>query len=54
MKYFRVTYLPLGRQDKEWMVWQAASKEELTKFFNVGMVVKIVEITKEEYDEYKE
>lgn len=54
MKYFRVTYIPLGRQDKEWMVWQAASAEELKKFFNAGMLVKVTEITKDEYDEYRD
>lgn len=54
MKYFRVTYIPTGRQDKEWMMWRANSKDELKKFFNAGMLIDIKEVTKEEYDEYLE
>ena len=49
MKYFRVTYIPIGRQDKEWMVWQAANVDELKKFFNAGSLISIKEITKEEF-----
>ena len=54
MRYFRVTFIPVGQHDKQWMVWQAASKEELKKFFKVGSIVDIKKITKEEYDEYLE
>ena len=54
MKYFRITFIPKGKKDKEWMVWQATSKEELKKFFKVGSVIDIKKITKEEYDEYLE
>lgn len=54
MKYFRVTYVPVGKQDKEWMVWQAASADELKKFFNAGSLISLKEITKEEYEEYRE
>ena len=54
MKYFKVTYIPQGRKDKEWMVLQAKSIEELKKFFNLGMLIKAEEITKKEYEEYAE
>ena len=54
MKYFRITFIPKSKKDKEWMVWQATSKEELKKFFKVGSIIDIKEITKEEYDEYLE
>ena len=54
MKYFRITFIPKGKKDKEWMVWQATSKEELKKFFKVGSIIDIKKITKEEYDEYLE
>ena len=54
MKYFRITFIPKGKKDKEWMVWQATSKEELKKFFKVGSIIDIEKITKEEYDEYLE
>lgn len=54
MKYFRITFIPKGKKDKEWMVWQATSEEELKKFFKVGSIIDIKKITKEEYDEYLE
>lgn len=54
MKYFRVTFMPQSRSDKEWMMWQATSKEDLKKFFNAGSIIDIKEVTKEEYDEYLE
>ena len=54
IKYFRITFIPKGKKDKEWMVWQATSKEELKKFFKVGSIIDIKKITKEEYDEYLE
>ena len=52
MKYFRITFIPKGKKDKVWMVWQATSKEKLKKFFKVGSIIDIKKITKEEYDEY--
>ena len=45
MKYFRVTFVPNGRQDKEWMVWKASSKDELKKLFNGGSLIDIEEIS---------
>ena len=54
MKYFRVIYIPQGKKDKEWMVWQAANTNELKKFFNAGFLISLKEITKEEYEEYAE
>ena len=51
MKYFRVTFVPNGRQDKEWMVWKASSKDELKKLFNGGSLIDIEEISEERYHE---
>ena len=51
MKYFIITFVPNGRQDKEWMVWEANSKDELKKFFNGGSLIDIEEISKERYYE---
>ena len=51
MKYFRVTFVPNGRQDKEWMVCKASSKDELKKFFNGGSLIDIEEISEERYHE---
>ena len=51
MKYFMVTFVPNGRQDKEWMVWEASSKDELKKFFNGGSLIDIKEISEERYHE---
>ncbi len=51
MKYFMVTFVPNGRQDKEWMVWEASSKDELKKFFNGGSLIDIEEISEERYRE---
>ena len=51
MKYFMVTFVPNGRQDKEWMVWEASSKDELKKFFNNGSLIDIKEISEEKYRE---
>lgn len=54
MKYFKVVFLPNGRESKEWMVWQAASIDELKKFFISGTIISITEILKKEYEEYVE
>ena len=52
MKYFRVVFLPNGRQDKEWMMWRAENIEQLKKFFNAGTIIEVKEVSKEEYEEY--
>ena len=54
MKYFKVIFIPEGRKDKEWMVWQASSISDLKKFFSAGSIIDISEITKRQYEEYTE
>lgn len=51
MKYFIITFVPNGRQDKEWMVWEASSEYELKKFFKGSSLIDIKEISKEKYHE---
>lgn len=43
MKQFTVTYLPFGREDKEWIKVEAESKKELKTNFNAGIIIKIEE-----------
>jgi hypothetical protein len=43
MKKFRVIYLPYGKEDKEWMYVTATSKEEVTKDFISGIILRIEE-----------
>lgn len=54
MKYFRVTFIPHGRHDKEWIMFQAKDVNSLKKLFNAGSLIDVKEVTKEEYDEYLE
>ena len=54
MKYFRVTYVPSLGQDKRWIMWRAASIEELRKFFKLGDLIDIKEVTEEEYERHLE
>ena len=51
MKYFRVTFVPHYKEDKEWMMIQATSSESLKKDFKGGSLISLVEVTKEEYEE---
>jgi hypothetical protein len=41
MKTFRVTYVPLGREDKEWIDVEASSQQEAVKNFKFGILVSI-------------
>jgi len=54
MKYFRIIYEPHGRHNTEWTVKAYENKNELNKSFNMGMIINVEEITKEEYDEDKD
>ena len=54
MKYFRVTFIPHHREDKEWIMFQASSLDQLKKDFKGGLLIDVKEVTKEEYDEYLE
>ena len=46
MKYFRITFIPKGKKDKEWMVWQASNINELKNFFRAGSIISIEEVSK--------
>lgn len=43
MKTFIVTYVPHGREDKEWIAVEAVSKEEAVKNFIAGILISIRE-----------
>ena len=52
MKYFRVTFVPIGKTDREWMMFQAESEESLKKLFRGGSIIDIIEVDKKTYEEY--
>ena len=54
MRYFRVTFIPVGQHDKQWMMWQDSNPDELKKFFKAGSIISIEEVSKKTYDEYLE
>jgi len=41
MKQFTVTYLPYGREDKEWMSVNSNSKKDLINEFKSGIIINI-------------
>ena len=41
MKQFTVTYLPHGREDKEWMYVNSNSKKDLINNFRSGVIINI-------------
>jgi hypothetical protein len=43
MKTFIVTYVPHGREDKEWIAVEAVSKEKAVKDFIAGTLIDIRE-----------
>lgn len=50
MKTFRITYLPHGREDKEWIDVQANSKQEAMDNFKGGPLLAIREYIEEDGD----
>lgn len=52
MKYFRVTYLPHGKEDKQWMAVCGQSKKWCIDNFKSGVLIKIEEISEEDYNDY--
>jgi len=41
MKQFTVTYLPHGREDKEWMHVDSNSEKDLINEFKSGIIINI-------------
>ena len=41
MKQFTVTYLPHGREDKEWMYVDSSSEKDLINNFRSGIIINI-------------
>jgi hypothetical protein len=44
MKTYRIIYLPIGKQDKEWINIKANSIEEANNSFKLGIIININEI----------
>ena len=49
MKTYNVTFLPHGREDKEWMLFNADNKEDVKKYFTAGVIINIEETIAEEW-----
>lgn len=50
MKNFRVTYIPTNSSEKRWRFFEAEHKNNVHKYFNYGIILKIEE-TDEEFEE---
>lgn len=50
MKNYRVTYIPVGAQDKKWCFFEGTSEEDVKKRFTRGTILTITE-TDEEYED---
>ena len=49
MKTYNVTFLPHGKEDKEWTLVKANNKEDIKKNFTAGVIINIDETIEDEW-----